>query len=99
MAARDDGASEASGAGLDERMQVELKELLDLAAVTEMAPVELQERLESIDARYLGDGAGRPEIVERRQRVVAAYTRLTRDIERHHQLEAMSQALGFEPAS
>ena len=77
-------------------MHRELEELLTVARVEMPVPAEFLDRLASIHARYLGSDADAPGLVDSRLEAVAAYVKLTRGIERHHQLELVARAINVE---
>jgi hypothetical protein len=85
--------------GNDEQMRGELGDLLATASRGELVPSDLAARLESLHARFLGAGANTPELVKRRRDAAKAYGKLVAEtnIERHHNLELLAQALDLSP--
>jgi hypothetical protein len=79
-------------------MQRELADLLTLVRNGQVDPSDFTARLEALHARFLGDDANAPEIVERRRAASAAYDELTAGTDRHHQLELLAKALGVDLA-
>ncbi len=74
----------------------ELGDLLALARNGELDPSEFTALLESLDARFLGDDADAPALVQRRRAASAAYGELVAGMDRHHQLELLAKALGVD---
>ena len=78
-------------------MHRDLAELLTTARAAELTPADFPARLESIHRRHLlAEQADSPEFVKRRADALAAYDELTLGIDRHHQLEALAQALDVQ---
>jgi hypothetical protein len=79
----------------DEQMRLELRSLLDSARGCELAPADFATRLESIHARFLASNATTPEMLKRRRDAAAAYDDLIvgADMDRHHHLELLAQAI------
>lgn len=80
-----------------ERMQRELGDLLASARTGGLAGSDFTARLESLHARFLGEDANTPEMVEHRRAASKAYDDLTAGTDRHHDLERLAQALGIGP--
>ena len=76
-------------------MRDELHELLGSARRGELAPAEFAARLESLHARFLGPDAQTSDMRERRRDAVRAYEDLVAgtDMDRHHHLERLTEAL------
>jgi hypothetical protein len=80
-----------------EAMQDELVALLEEAQERELSPEEFSERLGLIHARFLGDDLNSPENVKGRRAALKAYEQLLDDIEEHHQIELIAEALRIDP--
>lgn len=80
-------------------MTRELGELLAAARSGELDVTDFAERLDSLHTRFLGDAAATPEMVEHRRRAVRAYQNLVAgiDMDRHHHLELLAEALNADP--
>jgi hypothetical protein len=82
----------------DAAMRREIGDILASARWGEFEPAVFGARLEEVHARFLGDQAGAPDIVEQRHLAEKAYVQLlTGTEERHHYLELMADALGVDP--
>jgi hypothetical protein len=75
-----------------------LTALLAAARTGELTPVEFAARLESVHARFLGEKAHTPEMIERRRSASAVYDRLlsAEDLDTHHHLELLAGTLGID---
>jgi len=80
-----------------ELMQRQLADLLTSVRGGELTPSDFTVRLESLHARFLGEAANTPDMVERRRVASKAYDDLTLGIDRHHDLERLAEALGIDP--
>ena len=82
----------------EEQLHRELTALVASTRNGELTPTDFSERLDALDARFLGEAAHRPEMVERRRAAAAAYDQLTsgKDLDTHHHLEKLAEALGVD---
>jgi hypothetical protein len=78
-------------------MERELGSFLDVVRRGKLTPVAFVEQLEAIHGRFLGDELNSDEPVKARLDALAAYEELLSDIDRHHQIELLAQALGVDP--
>ena len=80
---------------VNERMRDELDELLGSARRGDLAPADFAARLESLRARFLGPDAHTSDMRERRRDAGRAYDDLIAgtDMDRHHHLERLTEAL------
>jgi hypothetical protein len=82
----------------EEPLHRELVELLAMARSGGLAPADFAARLESLHARFLGEEAYSPEMIERRRSALAAYDDLVsaEDLDTHHHLELLAGTLGVD---
>jgi alkylhydroperoxidase family enzyme len=82
----------------EEQLHRELAVLLASTRNGELTPTDFAARLDSLDSRFLGEGAHTPAIVERRRAAVAAYDQLTsgKELDTHHHLEVLAEVLGVD---
>ena len=84
----------------DEQMRQELHELFVTARTCELTTADFATRLASVHARYLGSAAQTPDLLKRRRNAATVYDNLLADtdMDRHHHLELLAEALDLLPA-
>ena len=83
----------------DEQMRQELHELFVTARTCELTTADFAARLESVHARFLGSAAQTSDLLKRRRNAATVYDDLLAgtDMDRHHHLELLAEALDLSP--
>ena len=84
----------------DEQMRQELHELFVTARTYELTTADFAALLESVHARFLGSAAQTSDLLKRRRNAATVYDDLLagKDMDRHHHLELLAEALDLSPA-
>ncbi len=83
----------------DEQMRQELHELFVTARTCDLTTADFAARLESVHARFLGSAAHSLDLLKRRRNAASVYDNLLADtdMDRHHHLELLAEALDLSP--